>query len=87
MKRVKLMTMIQKQAIQLIQQLPDDKIQAIITLATDEIRLMHFSNMKRADKKKAAFHALEELRLDLPENFDADKELAEALEEKYGTAD
>ena len=34
------MTVIQEQAIQLIQQLPDDKIQAIITLATDEIHLL-----------------------------------------------
>ena len=81
------MSVIQEQAIQLIQQLPDDKIQAIITLATDEVRLMQLSNFERASKKKAALAALEGLKLDLPDNFDADRELADALEEKYGTAD
>lgn len=81
------MTVIQEQAIRLIQQLPDDKIQAIITLATDEIKLMSLSNAERAAKKRAALTALEELRLNLPENFDADKELADALEKKYGAAD
>ena len=81
------MSVIQEQAIQLIQQLPDDKIQAIITLATDEVRLMQFSNIERSAKKKAALATFEGLRLDLPENFDPDKELADELEEKYGTAD
>ena len=81
------MTMIQEQAIRLIQQLPDDKIQAIITLATDEIKLMDLSNIERTAKKKAALTTLESLRLDLPENFEADKDPADALEEKYGITD
>lgn len=81
------MTVIQEQAIRLIQQLSDEKIQAIITLVTDESRLIHISNMEHTEKKKAAFTALEELRLDLPEHFDADKELTDALEEKYGITD
>lgn len=80
------MTMIQEQAMELLQQLPDDKIQAIITLATDEIKLMRYSEMQKVEKKKAAFATLESLRLDLPDNFDADQELADALEEKYGSA-
>ena len=37
--------------------------------------------------KKAALADLEGLRLDFPENFDADRELADAPEEKYGAAD
>lgn len=79
------MTIIQEQAMQLIQQLPDEKIQAIITLAADEIRLQRLSDIEKTAKKKAAFAALEGLKLDLPADFDADKELADALEEKYGT--
>lgn len=81
------MTMIQEQAIQLIQQLPDDKIQAIITLATDEISLMRLSSDQRRARKRAALDALEKLDINLPADFDADKELADALEEKYGTVD
>ena len=81
------MTMIQEQAIQLIQQLPDDKIQAIITLATDEISLMRLSSDQRSARKKAALAALEGLDINLPADFDADKELADALEEKYGIVD
>ena len=48
------MTIIQEQAIQLIQQLPDDKIQAIITLATDEIKLMRLEKSEKLSKKKKA---------------------------------
>ena len=80
------MTAIQEQAMELIQQLPDDKIQAIITLATDEIKLMHLSEMQKYEKKKAAFSALEKLHLTLPDDFDADRELADALEDKYDSA-
>lgn len=81
------MTIIQEKAMQLIQQLPDEKIQAIITLATDELKLMRYNDIEKSNKKKAAFAALEELKLDLPDDFDADKELAEAPEDKYGTSD
>ena len=82
-----ILTLIQEQAIQLIQQLPDDKIRAIITLTSDELKLMEFKHQGYISKKKKAFKALEELNLDLPDNFDADEELAEPLEEKYGSSD
>ena len=45
------MTAIQQQAIQLIYQLPDDKIKAIITLAVDELRLMEFQKQEQITKK------------------------------------
>ena len=73
------MTSIQEKAILLIQQLPDDKIQAII----DEIMLTEFIHQERVSNKKKAFLKLEKLDLDLPEDFDADSELAKAMEEKY----
>lgn len=81
------MTAIQQQAVQLIYQLPDEKIKAIITLALDELHLMEFKNQEQTAKKKNAFAKLEQLNLGLPEGFDADAELANALEEKYGTVD
>lgn len=77
------MTAIQQQAVQLIYQLPDEKIKAIITLAIDELRLMDFQKQEQNLKKKNAFARLEQLHLDLPDDFDADTELASALEEKY----
>lgn len=81
------MTYIQEQAIELIQQLPDEKIQAIITLASDEISLINLKKNNDVLRKKKAFEALEALNLCLPENFDADAELASAMEEKYGRID
>ena len=79
------MTYIQEQAIELIQQLPDEKIQAFITLASDEIKLMDFKRQEQVSKKKQAFEKLESLNLNLPDDFDADAELAAAMEAKYGT--
>ena len=81
-----MMTAIQEQAIQLIQQLPDEKIQAIITLAADELSLIALKR-QIVLKKKNAFARLEALDLQLPSDFKADKELKQAMEEKYGIAD
>lgn len=77
------MTAIQEQAIQLIQQLPDEKIQAIITLASDEINLINLQNTENSIRKKKALQTLENLNLIFPEEFDAEKELREAMEDKY----
>lgn len=81
------MTAIQQQAVQLIYQLPDDKIRAIITLAVDELSLIELRKQKELSEKKNAFARLEALNLVFPDNFDADAELSGALEEKYGIAD
>ena len=81
------MTAIQQQAVQLIYQLPDEKIKAIITLAVDELRLMDFQEQEQITKKQSAFARLEQLHFDLPDGFDTNAELMSALEEKYGTTD
>lgn len=81
-----IMTAIQQQAIQLIRQLPDEKIQAIITLATDEISLLSFRQKAASNNKKSALDRLEKIELNLPSDFDADKELEQAIGEKYGFA-
>ena len=39
------------------------------------------------NKKKSSFEILENLKLDLPENFDAENELKEALDAKYSCSD
>ena len=60
------MTAIQQQAMQLIQQLPDDKIRAIITLAADEIHLMELKKQEETQKKRNTFETLEKIDLGLP---------------------
>ena len=81
------MTNIQEQAVNLIQQLPDSRLQAIIRLAESEIKQLHSDNDEIYEKKKRAFLVLNSIGLDLPEDFDPDKEFAEAMEEKYGPLD
>jgi hypothetical protein len=81
------MTNIQEQAVNLIQQLPDSRLQAIIRLAESEIKQLHSDNDEIYEKKKRAFLVLNSIDLDLPENFDPDKEFAEGMEEKYGPLD
>lgn len=81
------MTHIQEQAIQLIRQLPDEKIRAIITLAADELKLMELKKQEHIANKKKAFAKLESLELNFPKDFDADAELNAALEDKYGHID
>ena len=81
------MTHIQERAIQLIQRLPDAKIQAFITLVSDECDLGPNPLPDNASDKRRAFLALENLKLDIPADFDVEKELAVALEEKYGPVD
>lgn len=80
------MTAIQEQAIQLIQQLPDEKIQAIITLASDEINLINLQNTETSIRKKKALQRLDDLNLIFPDEFNEDEELEQAMEDKYGIA-
>ena len=43
--------------------------------------------MSRPSEKMRAFHELETMQINLPEDFDPNKERMTALEEKYGTVD
>ena len=81
------MTYIQEQAIELIRQLPDEKLLAIITLASDEVNLMKLKKLEKASEKRKAFEELEAMDLTFPDDFDANAELAAAMEEKYGCTD
>ncbi len=77
------MTTVQEQAIEIIKQLPDYKVEALLMLASDELELKKL----RQKKKKEALHNLLAREIELPDGFDPDKELMEALEEKYGPVD
>lgn len=77
------MTVIQEQAIKLIEQLPDEKIMAIITLASDELTLARLKNNDRVSAKKEALNRLRQSDYVFPSDFDPETERAEAMREKY----
>lgn len=77
------MTQIKEKAVDLIRQMPEDHMFYVIDMLQNlKISIANKEN----DKKQAmeAFQNLQKFRGRLPENFDADKELEEARNEKYG---
>lgn len=78
-----LMTQIKEKAVDLIRQMPEDHMFYVI----DMLQNLKISIADKENDKKqamAAFQNLQKFRGRLPENFDADKELEEARNEKYG---
>lgn len=77
------MTQIKKKAVEMIQRMPDDNMLYVINILQN---LEAMSTDKAAERERAmeAFQNIQKFRGRLPENFDAENELAEALEEKYG---
>lgn len=77
------MTQIKEKAVDLIRQMPKDHMFYVI----DMLQNLKISIANKENDKKqamAAFQNLQKFRGRLPENFDADKELEEARNEKYG---
>lgn len=77
------MTQIKEKAVDLIRQMPEDHMFYVI----DMLQNLKISIADKENDKKqamAAFQNLQKFRGRLPENFDADKELEEARNEKYG---
>lgn len=77
------MTQIKEKAVDLIRQMPEDHMIYVI----DMLQNLKISIADKENDKKqamAAFQNLQKFRGRLPENFDADKELEEARNEKYG---
>lgn len=81
-----MMTQIKERAVELIERIPDDNMFYVINILQN---LEEMSSDKTADKRQA-MEALENvLKFSgrLSEDFDADKELELAREEKYGNPD
>ena len=75
------MTQIKEKAVDLIRQMPEDHMFYVI----DMLQNLKISIANKENDKKqamAAFQNLQKFRGRLPENFDADKELEEARNEK-----
>lgn len=77
------MTRIKEKAVEMIQRIPEENMSYVINILQN---LEEMIADKNADKKQAmsAFENIMKYRGRLPADFDADKELAEAREEKYG---
>lgn len=77
------MTAERKEAMQLLERMPEDKIKPIIQYMQ---RIEVFSKKKDSEVMEGlnAIKELQALAGRLPEDFDYDRELEEALEEKYG---
>ena len=77
------MTRIKEKAVEMIQRMPDDDMFYVINILQN---LEEMTAKKDAEREQvmAAFQDILKYRGRLPEDFDADKELAEAMEEKYG---
>lgn len=77
------MTRIKERAVEMIQRMPDDDMFYIINILQN---LEEMTARKDTEKEQAmaAYQDILKYRGRLPKDFDADRELAEAREEKYG---
>lgn len=77
------MTRIKEKAVEMIQRMSDDDMFYVINILQN---LEEMTARKDTEKEQAmaAFRDILKYTGRLPEDFDADKELAEAREEKYG---
>ena len=85
------MSVLQEQAVQMIRGMSDENVSFLIEVIQRLVPEKPYQNtidQLDIDKKMQAFRRLnaarEEIKQYLPENFDPDKELEEAWEEKYG---
>lgn len=80
------MTAERAEAIKMIEELPEDTLH----IAVQYIRNLRIKQRKDAADIEANLKALDEIKamaVKVPDDFDYDKELEEALEEKYGRFD
>ncbi|MBP5200741.1 MAG: hypothetical protein J6Z82_08840 [Schwartzia sp.] len=81
------MTALQAQAVQMMDGLSDAHIKQVIDFMK-EIMAQNATEDENIDRKKLeAFHWLKSHPLQVPDDFDPDKERYEALREKYGPFD
>lgn len=79
-----MMTQMKERAVELIERIPDEKMFYVINILQN---LEEMSSNRPADKKQAmeALQNILKFSGRLPADFDADKELEEAREKKYGS--
>lgn len=77
------MTQLKERAVEMIQRMPEEKMFYVMNILQN---LEGMATDKNTDKEQAiaAFEDIMRYRGWFPADFDADRELAEAREEKYG---
>lgn len=87
------MSILQEQAVQMIQGLSDDNVRFLIEIIQRLMPQKAYARTSKSSEDEAmqAFHRLNAARAEikqyLPKNFDPDRELEEALAERYGSID
>ena len=77
------MTQIKEKAVEMIQRIPEENMSYVINILQN-LEEMTTNKDKDREQAMAAFQDILKYRGRLPKDFDADEELAEAREEKYG---
>lgn len=79
------MTLLKEQAFEVIKRMPDEKMVYIMEILQNiEVLSKNNDTDHSSHRKLEALERLEKLKKPLSSDFDYDKELAEAREEKYG---
>lgn len=78
-----MVTMIKEKAVEMIQRMPDDNMLYVINILRN-LEEMSANKEKDRGQAMAAFQDILAMEKRLPEDFDMEKELREAMEEKYG---
>ena len=81
------MTALQAQAVQMMDGLSDEHILDVIAFIKGLLTQEKMPAQEQLSEKMRAFRELEAMHIDLPEDYDPDKERYEALREKYGPFD
>lgn len=77
------MTLIKERAVQMIQRMPEDDMLYVINILQN-LEAMSIDKERDRQKAKAALADILNMEKRLPDDFDPEKELREAREEKYG---
>lgn len=75
------MTQMKEKAVEMIQRMPDEKMFYVVNILQN-LEAMSTNKDMEKEQAMAAFRNIQKFRNRLPEDFDADKALAEAREER-----
>ena len=81
------MTALQAEAVQMMDGLSDEHIRDVMAFIKGLLTQEKAPAQERLSEKMRAFRELEAMHIDLPEDYDPDKERYEAWREKYGPFD
>lgn len=78
------MTQMKEKAVKMIQRMPDDNMFYVINIL-ENLEAMSINRDMHKERAMAALENILSFENRLPEDFDAERELREAREEKYGS--